>query len=157
MKDRDARSRPWSDDSSRTAATVITPPLRRLAGSIKETARLKVTDSERQEGLGHPGHRRAHLKPKTQPDTQERHPVGTCTGCGTDLCGAPIQKQILRQICVIPVPQAHWNEPIAEVRQCPCCKHKNQATFDHILDRDPSSKVMYGPNLRAYARHLSLH
>ena len=65
-------------------------------------------------------------------------------------------KKITRQICDILVPQAHWNEPIAEVRLCPCCKPMNQATFGNILDRDPSSKVMYGPNIRAYVLYLSL-
>ena len=116
------------------------------------------TSNDRKSG-GQPGHRGAHpkpIKPKDQRDSQERHPVGACTGCGTDLSGAPIQKQVVRQICNIPGPQARWNEPIAEVKQCPCCKPKNQATSDNILDRYPSSKVMYGPNIRAYVLYLSL-
>ena len=66
------------------------------------------------------------------------------------------KKKIVRQICDIPVLQAHWDEHIAEVKQCPCCQPKNQATFDNILDLDPSSKVLHGPNIRAYVLYLSL-
>ena len=61
------------------------------------------TSNERKAG-GQPEHCGAHLKPikpKDQPYSQERHPVGACTGCGTDLGGAPIQKEIVRQICDI--------------------------------------------------------
>ena len=65
-------------------------------------------------------------------------------------------KKIVRRLCDIPVPQTHWGEPVAEVKQCPCCKPKNQAAFDHILDRDPSSEVMSDPDIRAYVLYLSL-
>ena len=105
---------------------------------------------------GQPGHRGAPIKPKDQSESYQRHPGGACTGCGTDLSGAPIQKEILRQICDIPILQAYWNESIAEVKQCLCYKQEDQATFRNILDLDPSSKVMYGPNIPAYELYLSL-
>jgi transposase len=104
---------------------------------------------------GQIGHKGKTLSPVANPDARFRHPVNRCEGCNHDLSKVLPDKIIERQICDIPPPKLYWEAHEAEVKSCTACGCKTQAAFPGLLGAEPTSKVIYGPNVRAISTYLN--
>jgi transposase len=124
-------------------------------GYKKENAE-KRTQSQRIEGQkpngGQKGHEGKTLKKATQVDKTELHRTHkTCQHCNHSLENEPVSDYEERQVFDIPAMHIEVTAHKAEIKICPHCGEKNQATYPEEV----KSSVQYGVGIKTWASYLS--
>jgi len=105
--------------------------------------------SERRSG-GQEGHPGQTLEWSEEVEQVERHPVKTCTQCGTSLTSVAVAEWEVRQVRDLAPIQVIVTEHQAEVKCCPCCQTINRGEFP----QDVNTIVQYGANLKGLMLYL---
>lgn len=113
------------------------------------------TKSLRQKGQrpigGQPGHKGGTLKMVAEPHQVQRHEVGHCPNCQTDLSTVAATGYERRQVFDIPPVQIEVTEHQAEIKQCPVCRQTVKGQFPV----DVEQPTQYGARLQAQASYLN--
>ena len=111
--------------------------------------------SERQKGGrpsgGQVGHRGKTLKIAEHPDEVVTLPVNGHCGCGQSWADVEVVDLLARQVHDLPEIRLHVTEYQAEVKVCPHCQQREQASFpEHV-----PGQVQYGPRVHGLAVYLN--
>lgn len=117
-------------------------------GFGKKTKSLRIK-GERKTG-GQPEHPGSTLEWSSEVDVVVEHQVHECDGCGASLAQEPVERVRARQVHDIPPIELRIYEHRAEVKNCPHCGVKNQASFPAYAE----SVVQYGPRLKSMMVYL---
>lgn len=101
---------------------------------------------------GQKGHKGTTLEQTASADFVVKHAALVCTQCAADLTQTPANDRVKRQVFDIPEPRVEVTEHEAEVKICPCCQHRNVASFPPGV----VAYVQYGPRVKALAVYLSV-
>lgn len=91
---------------------------------------------------GHDGHT---LRAVLEPDVRTYHCVAHCQQCHCALGDVAIRSYARRQVFDLPALQLAVTEHCAEIKHCPQCGQRNQATFPVEVHQS----VQYGPRFQA--------
>ncbi|SMB82702.1 IS66 family transposase [Deinococcus hopiensis] len=144
-----ARIRELEAQVAQTSETSHQPP-------SQDQVWRKKPKSERQKGVrssgGQVGHPGTTLKMNPSPNEVVVLPVtGSCT-CGQHWNEVEVHDLLARQVQDLPEVQLHVTEYQAEVKVCPRCHQRQQATFP----QDVRGQVQYGPRFQAVAVYLNV-
>ena len=96
-----------------------------------------------------PGSAGQHLAQVADPDVVVTHSPERCSGCGSDLSGAPVTGAVRRQVLDLPPTALVSTEHVAEQRLCGCGA-ETTATFPP----EATAPACFGPGLRAHVCYL---
>jgi transposase len=96
-----------------------------------------------------PGSPGARLDPRSDPDRLEVHVPAECAGCGSDLAGAEILDEQVRQVFDLPAIHVEVTEHRAQTRRCRC-GHLTTGSFPEAA----TAATCYGPGVAAVATYL---
>ena len=131
----------------------------RNSGKVPSSDGLKKprTKSLRPKGKRKPGGQKGHkghtLKMVTEPQHTQVHPVRTCDHCQGDLSTVAVAEVKKRQVFDIPPVTIEVTEHQAEIKICPTCRQRVQASFPVSV----TQPVQYGPRLKAQASYLNTY
>ena len=119
-------------------------------------AKPRTRSLRRSEGRkpgGQEGHQGHTLEMKAEPDHIIVHGLTGCPHCDVDLSEVAVSDHRRRQVYDIPPVQIEVTEHQAEIKYCPGCQRRVQATFPaHV-----STPVQYGLRLKAQASYLNTY
>ena len=118
-------------------------------GLKKPKPKSRREKGKRQSG-GQMGHKGETLTMVDTPDAVVVHPLAVCKHCQHDLSGVAVAGRVKRQVFDIPPIRLQVTEHQAEVKVCPCCHHRNRATFPEAVN----APTQYGINVLAHAVYL---
>lgn len=95
------------------------------------------------------GDRGARLEPAVDPDRTQVHAPHQCVGCGSDLAGAELVGERVRQVFDLPAIQVEVTEHRAQARRCRCGRVSTGAFPDTA-----TAPTCYGPGIAAVATYL---
>ncbi|MCB9136899.1 MAG: IS66 family transposase [Caldilineaceae bacterium] len=102
---------------------------------------------------GQPGHEGQTLEMKSEPDHVQVHELNSCPHCASDLSAVAATDHRRRQVYDIPPVEIEVTEHQAEIKTCPGCRRKVEASFPE----DVTQPVQYGPRLKAQAAYLNTY
>ena len=117
-------------------------------GLAKKTRSLRTSSGKK--GGGQAGHRGKTLERVKHPDIVVTHPLPAHCPCGAALNPVKAQVNERRQVFDIPVAQYQVTEHRTQQLRCAC----GQVHQSHFPE-DVTETVQYGPNVRAFAVHLT--
>ncbi|MFB9995468.1 IS66 family transposase [Deinococcus oregonensis] len=98
-----------------------------------------------------PGHSGKTLKMVDHPDEVVTLRVRGHCGCGQAWDSIPVSDELARQVLDLPEIRLHAVEYRAQVKVCPTCHHREQASFPaHV-----PGQVQYGPRIHGLAVYLN--
>lgn len=97
------------------------------------------------------GHKGTHLSFREQADHLERHRVCLCTHCGCDVSEVPTDQIVRRQVYELPPLALEVTEHQAEIKVCPCCQTRLQASFPEGVNQT----TQYGPRVKGLLVYLN--
>lgn len=96
-----------------------------------------------------PGDPGARLEPVADPDRRRVHVPHACAGCGSDLAGAEILGEQVRQVFDLPAIHLEVTEHRGQTRRCRC-GHLTTGSFPQAA----TAPTCYGPGVAAVATYL---
>ncbi len=111
--------------------------------------RSRRPKSQRKPG-GQPGHPGETLRFSEQVDHHEFHAVSRCHQCSGDLSTEPVADWTRRQVFDLPSMKLQVTEHQAEVKVCPHCQARCQASFP----QEVTQPTQYGPRVKGLMVYL---
>lgn len=96
-----------------------------------------------------PGVAGRRLEPRPDPDKLEVHAPEECAGCGSDLAGAELIGEEVRQVFELPAIRVEITEHRVQTRRCRC-GHETAGQFPAAA----TAPTCYGPGIAAVATYL---
>lgn len=117
---------------------------------LKKPAPKSCREKGKRKTGGQPGHKGETLERVANPDAVVVYRLRVCGHCQYDLSEVPVAAVVRRQVFDIPPIRLQVTEHQAEVKCCPVCGQKPQATFPAGVH----APTQYGPNVLAHAVYL---
>lgn len=141
------RIRELEDQLAKHSGNSSKPPSQDTFRSPKDRSMRKTSNNK---AGGQHGHKGQGGKLKDKPDDTILLTVDHCPDCDFDLRQIPAEELIRRQIEELPPIKTLVTEYQLEVKTCPCCAQRLQATGCPI-----ANEFEYGPRLKSFAVYLS--